>query len=485
MKKGCIIKGCIIYVVLTTLFMVLAFLFPDKDFLQDFHDFSLSDGSRSLLFLLLGVGGLLNLVNLYVSYVHNQKDDDSKKLIWVGYASVMAVSIIELLYFAGVKGGMDLFFKYFPYPVRSGWVVYCIASLAYSFFVSVQAFTGFAIQKFMKREMEGYRFARILLIVVGILGLLAPGIILWGMFTGSIVSAIVVISGVGIAYSVTAKSVPAAYPSSSKSSSEEESSKEIPWNTQGGYHPEYIREKNEGKRYKVHSQLAKYLLPAPIRVKLLDYIDRCFEKDMSKRFLWNYVDPYIDEAPLAPFEKECIKLIIHDHARITDDDLKEYYDNPSSYQWGDLHAKWCKKGRRKQDVDEDKELKDEMQSRRLSDKNSVKSGTVRNTSTGKNARNLGDEEEVESMDEVRRRKRYKEAERENKRLRDNERRRAQINARLSELSREISDNERYIRNESDKDMPDESYIGRCEYAIKEAEREIERLEAEERSIPNY
>lgn len=475
-------KGCIIYVVLTILFMALAFLFPEKDFLQNIHDFSLSDGSPTLLYLLLAVGVIFNLVNLYVC----QKEDNLKSLIWIGYVSVIAASVIELLYFAGVKGGMDLFFKYFPYPVRSGWTVYSVASFAYSFLISVQAFSGFAIQKFMKKEMEGCEFARILLIVIGILGLLVPGIILVQMFMGGIVPAIIAFLGVAIAYSLIAKPIPVTYySSSSKSSAEEESPKEIHWDTQGGYHPEYIREKNEGKRYKVHSQLAKYSLPPHLGNRLLNYIDECFEKEVSKRFLWNYVDPYIDEAPLAPFEKECLKLIIHDHARITNDDLKEYYDNPSSYQWGDLHTKWCKKGRRKQNVDEEEKLEDEMQLRKFSDKTSTKSGEVRNTSTDKDVRNMDDEEEVESMDEVRRKKRYEEAECQNKRLRDNDRRLAEINARLSELSCQISDNERYIRNESKKDMPSYSYIDNCKYIIREAEREIERLEAEKRDIPNY
>lgn len=146
----------------------------------------------------------------------------------IGYVSVMAVSIIELLYFAEVEDAVDLIVEYFPYPVRSGWAVYSAACFTYSFFVSVQAFSGLTIQKFMKREMEGGGFARILLIVVEILGLLIPGIILWGMFKGGILSTIVAFAGVAIAYSVVAKPVPTTYyPSNSKLSSEEELEDEV------------------------------------------------------------------------------------------------------------------------------------------------------------------------------------------------------------------------------------------------------------------
>lgn len=77
MRKGHIIKGCIICIVLITLFMVLVFLFSDRDFLQNFHGFSLSDGNPTLLYLLWIVGVMFNLVNLYIC----QKEDNLKSFI--------------------------------------------------------------------------------------------------------------------------------------------------------------------------------------------------------------------------------------------------------------------------------------------------------------------------------------------------------------------------------------------------------------------
>jgi len=117
----------------------------------------------------------LNCIAFLLLNVHHRTSSYkiSDLMMKIGFFILLAVSFLELGYFALVQDSNDMLFDILPYPNTHGWVKFTLMAFVFFYCIASQIFLLVRVSNFLREEYGKYNIGRILLMVITCAGLIS------------------------------------------------------------------------------------------------------------------------------------------------------------------------------------------------------------------------------------------------------------------------------------------------------------------------